>query len=393
MTPVIILAVSAIIAIILIKTADKPDKKPTTPSITLVSAQQVFPQDVTLNLASYGTVSPKYKTQLVSEVQGRIIKISPEFDSGIMVKKGQILAYIEPADYETDLNQAEAVLAQSIAALDEEIARGKVAKIEFKDFNNGLPPELGLRLPQLKKEQANVKYAQASVKRAKRNLDRTVIKAPFDGIIRSRNIELGEYVTKGTNFGELYGTQTAEIRLPISNSDLTYLESTSNPSAEVKLSTSLAGKNIIWTGKIVRSEGIIDSENRMIYLVAEINDPYQLQTQRPNDVTLKYGSFVNASITGKTIDGVVKLPRHLVRNGHIALVKSNNTIEIRKVNVVQTDIENVFIKDSLAKNELISLTPANQLTHGQKVKILNKKEFITTKEISPEQIAATGDNK
>lgn len=393
MTPVIILAVSAIIAIILIKTADKPDKKPTTPSITLVSAQQVFPQDVTLNLASYGTVSPKYKTQLVSEVQGRIIKISPEFDSGIMVKKGQILAYIEPADYETDLNQAEAVLAQSIAALDEEIARGKVAKIEFKDFNNGLPPELGLRLPQLKKEQANVKYAQASVKRAKRNLDRTVIKAPFDGIIRSRNIELGEYVTKGTNFGELYGTQTAEIRLPISNSDLAYLESTSNPRTEVKLSTSLAGKNIIWTGKIVRSEGIIDSENRMIYLVAEINDPYQLQTQRPNDVTLKYGSFVNASITGKTIDGVVKLPRHLVRNGHIALVKSNNTIEIRKVNVVQTDIENVFIKDSLAKNELISLTPANQLTHGQKVKILNKKEFITTKEISPEQIAATGDNK
>ncbi|BDA62052.1 efflux RND transporter periplasmic adaptor subunit [Shewanella xiamenensis] len=393
LSPFFILLLFIVGAGLLMKTKETPEQKPEEMPIPIVDVTQVEQQTVSLNLPSYGVVTPKYKTQLVTEVQGRMLTISPQFVAGGIVKKGDQLAQIEPSDYEADLMQAEATLAQATAALNEEIARGEVAKIEFKGYDKGLPPELGLRIPQLKKEQANVKYAQAALARAQRNLERTVIRAPFDGIIKARNVDLGQYVTLGTNLGELYDTRIAEIRLPISNDDLAYLESVDNPDTQVTLSASLAGKENTWIGNIIRSEGVIDADNRMVYLVAEIKDPYLREHKTQGSLPLKYGSFVNAVIKGRTVDGIVKLPRHVVRNEHVALVNNNNIVEMRHVNVVRSDLENVFIKDSLKTGERVAITHFNNMANGQLVKVIGEetKPVQTPKEDAPESsLAATG---
>ncbi|KEK29490.1 MULTISPECIES: efflux RND transporter periplasmic adaptor subunit [Shewanella] len=393
LSPFFILLLFIVGAGLLMKTKETPEQKPEEMPIPIVDVTQVEQQTVSLNLPSYGVVTPKYKTQLVTEVQGRMLTISPQFVAGGIVKKGDQLAQIEPSDYEADLMQAEATLAQATAALNEEIARGEVAKIEFKGYDKGLPPELGLRIPQLKKEQANVKYAQAALARAQRNLERTVIRAPFDGIIKARNVDLGQYVTLGTNLGELYDTRIAEIRLPISNDDLAYLESVDNPDTQVTLSASLAGKENTWIGNIIRSEGVIDADNRMVYLVAEIKDPYLREHKTQGSLPLKYGSFVNAVIKGRTVDGIVKLPRHVVRNEHVALINNNNIVEMRHVNVVRSDLENVFIKDSLKTGERVAITHFNNMANGQLVKVIGEetKPVQTPKEDAPESsLAATG---
>lgn len=380
-------------AALLMTTKEAPEQKSEEIPIPIVDVTRVEQQTVSLNLPSYGIVSPKYKTQLVTEVQGRMLSISPLFVAGGIVKKGEQLAQIEPSDYEADLMQAEATLAQATATLNEEIARGEVAKIEFKGYDKGLPPELGLRIPQLKKEQANVKYAQAALARAQRNLARTIIRAPFDGIIKARNVDLGQYVTLGTNLGELYDTSIAEIRLPISNEDLAYLESVDKPDTHVSLSASLAGKENIWLGNIIRSEGVIDADNRMVYLVAEIKDPYLREQKTQGGLPLKYGSFVNAVITGRTVDGIVKLPRHIVRNGHVALVSDNNVVEMRHVNVVRSDLENVFIQDSLKTGERVATTHFNNMANGQLVKVIGEdaKPVQAPKDDAPESsLAAAG---
>ncbi|MCU7376295.1 efflux RND transporter periplasmic adaptor subunit [Paucibacter sp. O1-1] len=322
-------------------------------------------------------VNPKYKTQLVTEVQGRMLNISANFVAGGVVKKGEQLAIIEPSDYEADLIQAEATLAQATAALNEEKARGEVAKVEFKDFTQGLPPALGLRIPQLKKEQANVKYAQAALARAQRNLERTVIRAPFDGIIKARNVDLGQYVTLGTNLGELYDTSIAEIRLPLTNEELAYLESVENPDTSVTLTAQLAGKQVTWQGTIVRSENVIDEQTRMVYLVAEIRDPYLRNTKTSGQLPLKYGSFVNAVITGRTVNDVVTLPRHVVRNGQVAVVTQDNIIEMRQVNIIRSDVDTLYIKGSFKANGRISTTSVNSLSSGQTVKILGEESSNT----------------
>ncbi|WP_394131181.1 efflux RND transporter periplasmic adaptor subunit [Shewanella maritima] len=370
--PFLIIIIAIGITVVIMSTKQEPEQKEETIALPVVEVIEVTPQTVSLNLPSYGVVNPKYKTQLVTEVQGRLLHLDPSFVAGGVVKKGQQLAQIEPSDYEADLMQAEASLAQAKAVLDEEIARGEVAKIEFKDFDGGVAPELGLRIPQLRKEQANVKSAQAAYDRAQRNLERTVIRAPFDGIIKARNVDLGQFITMGSNLGELYATSIAEIRLPLSNNDLAYLESIDNPDTNVTLKASLAGREVTWQGNIVRSENVVDEQNRMVYLVAEVTDPYLLATKRGEQLPLKYGSFVTAVITGKTVDGIVSLPRYVVRNDQVAVIKSDYSVEIRPVNIVRTDVEQVYIKDSLLAGERVSMSGNTALRQGQKVKVLGE---------------------
>jgi len=396
LTPLYILVFFGVAAWLLISTKEAPEQKEELKPVPIVDVVKVEQKTVSLNLPSYGVVTPKNKTQLVTEVQGRLLSISPNFVAGGVVKKGEQLALIEPSDYEADLNQAQASLAQAQAALEEEIARGEVAKNDWQGYDSGLPPELGLRLPQLKKEQANVKFAQASLARANRNLERTVIRAPFEGIIKARNVDLGQYVTLGTNLGELYDTRIAEIRLPLANNDLAYLESVDKPDTQVTLSASLAGKAVTWTGNIIRSEGVIDAENRMVYLVAEIKDPYLREGRKAGQLPLKYGSFVTAIIKGRTVDGIVQLPRHIVRNGHVAVVSADNIIEVREVNVVRTDVNSVYIQDSLQDGERVSLTKLTNISSGQLVKILGEANKNGTNlpetDIEKEQrLAAAGD--
>ncbi|WP_108944458.1 efflux RND transporter periplasmic adaptor subunit [Shewanella halifaxensis] len=394
MMPLFILTAFLIAAVILIGTKQAPEQKADEAPLPVIDVTQVEQQTVSLNLPSYGVVTPKYKTQLVTEVQGRMLSISANFVAGGVVKKGDELAVIEPSDYEADLMQAQASLAQAEAALEEERAKGEVAKNDWKGYDGGVPPELGLRLPQLKQEQANVKFQQAALARAQRNLERTVIRAPFDGIIKARNVDLGQYVTLGTNLGELYDTQIAEVRLPLSNNDLAYLESVDNPDTDVSLSADLAGKTITWHGQIIRSEGVIDAENRMVYLVAEIKDPYLRKQREEGQLPLKYGTFVTAVIKGRTVSGIVKLPRHLVRNNQVTVVNNDNSIELRDVNIVKSDLENVYIKDSLADGERISLTNLTNAENGQIVKILgeqsNSSQDDATEISDAEQLASAG---
>ncbi|MGI2105067.1 efflux RND transporter periplasmic adaptor subunit [Shewanella frigidimarina] len=387
LSPLLIIIVFVGLALALISTQEAPEQKDEAVSVPIIDVQTVTPQTLSLNLPSYGVVNPKYKTQLVTEVQGRMLSISANFVAGGVVKKGEQLAIIEPSDYEADLIQAEATVAQATAALNEEKARGVVAKIEFKDFGKGLPPELGLRIPQLKKEQANVKYAEAALARAQRNLARTVIRAPFDGIIKARNVDLGQYVTLGTNLGELYDTSIAEIRLPLANEDLAYLESVDNPETAVTLTALLAGKQVSWQGNIVRSENVIDEQTRMVYLVAEIHDPYLRNNKTEGQLPLKYGSFVNAVITGRTVNDVVKLPRHVVRNGQVAVVSADNIIEMRKVNIIRSDVDTIYIQGSFKANERVSTTSINSLNSGQVIKVLG--EETKTEPVDTDTQAAT----
>ncbi|AZQ11685.1 Toluene efflux pump periplasmic linker protein TtgD precursor [Shewanella khirikhana] len=392
--PIIILFLFIFAAVVLLGMKEAPEQKADELPLPLIEVTEVHQETVSLNLPSYGVVAPKHKTQLVAEVQGRLLSVSANFVSGGVVKKGDELAVIEPSDYQADLMQAEASLAQATAALNEEIARGEVAKIEFKGYDKGVPPELGLRIPQLKKEQANVKYAEAALARAKRNLERTVIRAPFDGIVKARSVDLGQYVTLGTKLGELYDTGVAEIRLPITNADLAYLESVDNPDTQVTLSATLAGRDVVWQGEIVRSEGVIDQSNRMVYLVAEVKDPYLRLHKSTGELPLKFGTFVNAIIKGRTVDGIVKLPRYIVRDSKVPVVLPDNTLELREVKVVRTDVEHAFIKDSLKNGERVSITNIGNMGSGQMVKIQGEDKPDSSKDDtapSDERLAQAGD--
>lgn len=296
-----------------------------------VAPIQVAPLEMSVN--SYGIVKPKYSTKLVAQVSGQIIDLSAQFVKGGFVKKGDVLARIDPNDYEAALIDAEATLAQASSALEIEQAQAHVAKTEWERIKSNasstIPSELYLRKPQLAEKLARFKAAQASVKRAKRNLERTYIKAPYDAIIESRALSLGSVVNLGSSVGVLNAISVAEVRLPVADSDLQHLEG-NGIDAKVTLMAKVAGQDVAWQGKIVRSEGVIDNRSRMTYLVAQVERPYD-NDQAP----LRFGAYLNAQIKGKLLNNAVEIPHHLVRDGKVAILNKDRTLSFKTLNVVR----------------------------------------------------------
>nr|WP_283104299.1 efflux RND transporter periplasmic adaptor subunit [Shewanella gelidimarina] len=320
-----------------------PEEKPEIDTTPLVSVQAVEIKPMDFSVNSYGVVAAKYETELVSQVNGEIVYLSDKFVRGGFVKKGDILAKIDPSDYDAALIDAQASMASARATLVQEKAFGKVAEAEWKRIKDGVPTELSLRKPQLAQEIAKLNSSEAGLKRAKRNVERTIIKAPYDSLIESRKIGLGSYVSMGTQLGKVLSTADAEIRLPIADKEIQFLNN-KGKNAEVILKGDFAGKPQEWKATIVRSEGVIDSRSRMTYLVAEVSDPYGLKSKMNE---LRYGTYVTATIEGLHAGQVTEVARHLVINNQVAVIDDKGVLRYKDVTIVRQMGSKVIITDGL----------------------------------------------
>ncbi|MFI3247478.1 MAG: efflux RND transporter periplasmic adaptor subunit [Ferrimonas sp.] len=362
--------------------APKKETPPKPDILPLVEAITPTLQSHQVQLRSYGVLEPKQQTQLVAEVSGRLVQLTAAFEVGQFVQQGQLLAQIEPADYQTALLQAEANLAQARAQLQQEQAQGAVAAAQWRGVSNGVPPELGLRKPQLAQEQANVRSAEAALARAQRNLARTELRAPFSGIISQRVVDLGQYINIGTELGQVNGTQQARIRLPLSPSELALLPPSQKANVQLRFDNGTLPQ--VWQARIIGNEGLINADNRMIYLVAELDDPYNFDQQHP--APLPYGAFLTAEIQGRRLEQVLRLPRHAVRDNRVAIITAENTVELRPVTVVHADLEQVYVTLPFRADERLSLTRLTGLDNGRRVNVLG--DPSPDKQLAQEPMAA-----
>jgi len=351
--PILILTVGVVGALLLMAMKKPPQKKDEIPKPLLVATEQVELSSLHYEIISQGTVKPKLDSMLVAEINGRVIEVSENFVAGGFFKRDEVMVRIDPSDYETAHKTAQANLARAEAALQEEKARAKVAEKEWQSFAQGNAPELYLRKPQLARELANVRSAQASLETAQRDLSRTVIRAPFDAMVKKKNTEIGQYVNRGANLGGLYGTQIAEIRLPLSDQELNYIsmpKPNSKDVVAVQLSAVVAGKMRHWQGEIVRSEGVVDEKSRVSYAVVELQDPYALEQSNVYE-PLVYGRFVRAKIKGRYVQNIAVLPRHSLTRDDQVLVVKDNILDIREVEVARLGEANVYISSGLQNGE------------------------------------------
>lgn len=368
--PLVIIIAAFIAATVMISSRKPPEQVPVEIPAFLVEAKTVNVEAVNFIVNSQGNVVPRNKTALSAQVSGQVVSLSDSFIAGGTFKKGDVLATLEQDDYKTDLKLAEAELAQAQAALQEEIARGKVAEQEWRSVNSVAPPELGLRKPQLAKEQANVKAAEAKLERAKRNLQRTRITAPYNGIVVERNIDLGQFVATGSPIGTIYSTDTAEVRLPITDSDLMFVNiaSQSSEGAPVLLQASVGGTARSWEGNLVRSEGILDTGSRVVYAIVEVKDPYNVNGTHA--APLRFGQFVEAQITSRQNEALVVLPRSILRlDNTILTVNDNRELEIQVVDVARTTAQDVFIRSGIEEGSLVVMSPVPNPYNGMKVRL------------------------
>jgi RND family efflux transporter MFP subunit len=369
-----------------------PEEKAEVDNTPIVAVEEVHVAPMNLTVKSYGVVQPKYETELVAQISGEVVELADVFVRGGFVAKNQLLARIDPNDYQAALIDAEATMASARASLEKERAQGQVAEQEWKRITDTSPTELSLRKPQLAQELANVKSAQASVLRAKRNLERTEIRAPYDAMIESRMIGLGSFVGTGTKVGKLLGTGIAEVRLPVADDQLQFLAS-QGENAQVNLLGTFAGENITWSAKIARSEGVVDNKSRMTYLVAEVKDPYGLKSQKNVNKhnPIRFGSYVKAEIFGISLNRAALLPRYLVSNNRVAILDADSKLHYADIIIARQEGSNVIVTNGLKEGDQLIVSALDYPVDGMKLALQGSKSEVINQNELETQIASTKD--
>ncbi len=371
---IILLCVAIVVAMVAISKGKRPERKADIAKALLVDTITVRVESLNLVVESQGSVLPRTETVVIAEVTGKIVSVSKSFVAGGFFKKGEVLLRIDPSDYDAAMKRAEANLASKHAQYADQKARSDQA---LKDWQNlgrtGEPSDLTLRKPQLAEAQAGVKSAEADLQEAQRDLDRTAIKAPYDGLVRSKQVDVGQYVAPGTTLGVTFAIDTAEIRLPLAIGDLQFLDlpsatgaATDHPTP-VTLSAEGTGLSGTWQAEIVRTEGVIDQGSRVIYAVAQVLDPYGVLSlsQQPE---LRMGTYVHADIEGIWMDSVVSLPRVALKEGNTVLVVSpENELEIREVEIIRAEPRTIYVSGGLKNGEQVVITAIEAPVPGTKL--------------------------
>ncbi len=288
-------------------------------------------------LETQGTVRAHHTTTLTAQVSGTVKTVAPVFEDGAFFEEGDILLEIDPADLAASLVASESRLARAEAALAQEEARAKQARLNWDDIGyQEEPSPLVLRVPQLKEAHANVTAAQADLDQARRNLERAKVRAPFAGRVKTRMVGPGQAVGGTTALGEIFATDYAEIRLPLSAAQIAFAKLPTrgdDAPVSVTLTDALGSSSTphTWAAKIVRTEGTLDEASRELFAIARIDDPFGLISGNPE---LRIGQPVRAAVDGVVLEDVFVLPRSALRGVNRVFLIEREGLTIQRADVV-----------------------------------------------------------
>ena len=375
--PLLILLAAAAGAYLVFMSRPEPEIRRPEVVPPLVRVVPVIKQDVELSVASQGTVEPRVESELVPEVSGRVLRVSPALVGGGFFAEGEVLLEVDPFDYRQAVVEERARVAQERLRLAREEAEAEVARREWVDLGGGDEANpLTMREPQLADARAAVEAAEAMLQRAERDLERTTIRAPFDGRVRRKQVDVGQYITRGAPVATIYSVDAAEVRLPLPDREIAYLDlrldardqATAGGEPVVTLRAQFAGRLHEWRGRIVRTEGEIDPRTRMVHVVARVDDPYGRKRSH-RSMPLAVGMFVHAEIAGRTARNVALLPRAALRAGDRVWVVNDERIHFRPVEVLRAERDVVLIAGGLENGELVCISPMEAVTDGMRVRV------------------------
>jgi len=346
----LLLPVVILIAVLIVKAmiASKPERiartpKPIIPTVTYIASS---PESITPTITTYGNVQSFYEAQLSAQVSGEIQRIAPSFNSGQIVKQGEVLVEIDPADYLAAIAQQEATLASADQAFAQEKIRSELASQDWIESGRVLEDatDLTLRKPQLGAAQATVASAKASLQKAKLDLKRTKVRAPFDAIVQSRTASPGNVVNSGTVLGALVAKERAEVRLPLTPTQVQRLDlpmkGAFGTSVLTAMITTPTQPDRTWQARIARTEPSVNQQNQVIYVVGEIDAPFD-----DTNAFLPIGAFVNATIPAKTIDNAHRIPNTaLVEDVFVWVINTDDILEKATVTRIIANGDDLIVR-------------------------------------------------
>jgi RND family efflux transporter MFP subunit len=368
--PIIVLIVG-VAAAALIASARKAPPRVDRPALgPLVEVVEVQVSDVPVTVSGHGEVSPRVAVDVVPQVPGQVVRVHPSFVAGGFFRAGEVLVAIEPRDYELAVERAQAAVARARVSLQREQAEAEVAREEWDELHPGEEPTSGLvvREPQVRQAEAELAAAVADLDVAKLNLERTRISLPFDGVVVSENVDVGQFVGNGSRLATVFGTDVVEVRVPLDNRELAWFDiptQSSGRGASAEVSATFGGTRSTWEGRVTRMEAEVDQTSRMVHVVIEVSDPYETSGGQP---ALLPGSFVDIRIAGRMLQDVVSAPRHAIHDGGRVWVFDEGKLAIREVEIVREDRQQTLISSGLEDGDLVIISALDAVTDGMTIR-------------------------
>ena len=371
----LILTLAVVAAAGIIMTRPMPEPVAIAPNVVAIRGIQMEAENIPLTIYAQGVVEPLTASELITQVNGRVAWVSPNFNAGGFFKQGEPLMKLESDDYEARVGLAEAREVRALAEFEHATFELKRMRALVKDqLVSQAMLENAVRQTRL--TEAALKEAQINLDQAERDLDRTELKAPFDAIVRSKAVDLGEFVSMGKSLAQLFAADGFEIRLPVLDTQLAYLNLPSSIDAtaplnsanlpSVRLSAQYAGAAASWDAQLVRSESEIDRRSRMVTLVARVSSTRDALSANP----LPVGAFVNAEIEGITLENAFQLPRSALRqDNQVLVVDEESRLRFREVSIARYERDRILIQSGLKDGDIVNISPIQAVVDGMEVSV------------------------
>ncbi len=337
-----------------------------------VRVMEVRSEPTKLFVESQGKVQAARTVNLSTPVAGTVAWISPKLEAGGYVVEDEPLLRLDSSDYEIALARSEAALEQAVA--EELHARSEYERLrELGERRLASESQIQNAERLANVTAARINEIDTQLRQARIDLERTEVRAPFDAIVQSRQVELGQYANRAQNIAVMYGADEVEVRLPLAIRQLGYLDVPLDFRGEldrrvapvVRLEGLYGGQQHVWFGRMVRTEATIDPDSNTVQSIVRVTQP---QETEKNAIPLPIGLFVEASISGREIDDIIALPRAVIRNNNqVLVVDAENKMYYREVEIFRFEEERVLISGGLAPGEIVCISPIQAVVNGMTV--------------------------
>ncbi len=384
--PVAILIIGIVGFVVLVKTKEEPKKKPRVDRGVLVETITAEEADHTIVLKVHGTVMPAQKVVLSPEVPGRVNWINPKLTPGSRFQKGDKLVRINSREYVLAARQQRAAVDRAQTELEIERGRKKVAEREWQLVGDGDPVDggLALREPQIRTAEVALKAAKSGLHRSQLNISRTLIRAPFNGTVQAKQVDIGQMVSSASPLVTLVGSDAywVQVSVPIDRLDRISIPGIGGTTegTKARLRRKMGKQTVTRVGRVIRLLSDLDPVGRMARILVQIDDPLGLQADKGATPTptaslpLLIGDYVEVDLEGKGVEAGIEIPRVALRDGDsVFIMTEDDKLEIRNVSVVWREREIALIDSGIRAGDQIIVSPIAAPVKGMRLRVMDGK--------------------
>jgi RND family efflux transporter MFP subunit len=375
--PIIVVLISVAVAAWMMQSGPKAKPRAKTRNAVLVDVRPIEFGPQTTTVSVMGTVKPQREVELKPRVSGEVITISDNLIPGGRFAQNEQLLTIDPSDYQLAVKQLVSEVSRTEADMQLELGRQRVAQKEYELLGETVSTEehaLMLRVPQLDSSRALLEGTRARLEQAQLNLNRTTVKAPFNAVVMSREINRGTRVSPSTPLATLVGSDSYWIEAPIPAGQLKWINTGQQGDATgsaVRVYDKAAwGADDFRTGQLIGLTAMVEKNGRMAKLLAEVPDPLALQSASSKQPKLLLGSYVRIEIEGKLLPHAAAIERDLIRDGNqLWVMDDQGHLDIRPVEIAFRGQDHVLVTGGIRDGERLITTNLPSPVEGMTLRL------------------------